>query len=437
MARMNLPANFMEIRRQQERIVSEYHVQKSPPLSGAVELSTSKNSLLPILAATLLTGDEVVIHKMANLTDVHIMCELLKTLGAKMDMRGSDAVIRCDAITSREAPDELVQKMRASFLLMGPLLARFGRAKIPLPGGCEIGTRPVDLHLKGFHALGAAIRTQQGALLAEGAVLRGTTIYLDYPSVGGSENIMMAAALAEGETCLINAAREPEIVDLANFLNAMGARVEGAGTDIMRITGVARLHGCEYTPISDRIEAGTLMAAAALTGGDITLQRAMPQHLRPISAKLREGGADVWEQEGAIRIRGSWLPLAVDIKTMPWPGFPTDLQPQAMVLCALSKGASIITETVFENRFMHIPELTRMGADIRTKDRSAVIEGVNRLYGATVRATDLRAGAALVLAGLVAEGDTRVLHGEYIDRGYENLAAKLRALGANVEAIGT
>ena len=415
--------------------MSIYHVQKSPPLSGVVELSTSKNSLLPILAATLLTGDEVVIHKMAGLTDVHIMCELLQALGAKLTLRGSDAVIRCDEIASSEAPDELVQKMRASFLLMGPLLARFGSARVPLPGGCEIGTRPVDLHLKGFHALGADIRTQQGSLLAEGAVLRGTTIYLDYPSVGGSENIMMAAALAQGETWLINAAREPEIVDLANFLNAMGAQVEGAGTDMVHIIGVSRLHGCQYTPISDRIEAGTLMVAAALTGGDITLQRAHPEHLRPISAKLREGGADVWEQPNSLRIRGSWLPLAVDIKTMPWPGFPTDLQPQAMVLCALAKGCSVITETVFENRFMHIPELVRMGADIRVKDRSAVLEGVNRIYGATVRATDLRAGAALVLAGLVAEGDTKVLHGEYIDRGYENLTAKLRALGANIETL--
>ena len=415
--------------------MSEYLIKKSPPLSGTVELSTSKNSTLPILAACLLTSDQVILRKVPKLTDVTIMCDLLQSLGAKLEFDGRDIVVCCDNITSREAPDELVQQMRASFLLMGPLLSRFGRAKVPLPGGCDIGTRPVDLHLKGFHALGSSIKTQHGSLVAEGAVLKGATIYLDYPSVGGAENIMMAASLAEGETVLINAAREPEIVDLAGFLNAMGGKVQGAGTDTIHITGVARLRGCSYMPISDRIEAGTLMVAAALTGGDITLSRAIPEHLRPISAKLREGGADVWEEEGAIRVRGFWRPQAVDIKTMPWPGFPTDLQAQVMVLCALSKGTSIITETVFENRFMHIPELNRMGADIRIKERSAVIEGVNKLYGATVKATDLRAGASLVLAGLIAEGETRVLHGEYIERGYEEFAAKLRCLGASVEAV--
>lgn len=412
-----------------------YIVKKSPPLSGEVELSTSKNSMLPILAACLLTSEEVVLSKVPDLTDVRIMMELLQSIGAKISVSSDETHIDCSNITSREAPDELVQKMRASFLLMGPLLARFGRARVPLPGGCDIGTRPVDLHLKGFHALGSTIRTHQGSLVAEGAMLKGTTVYLDYPSVGGSENIMMAASLAEGETVLINAAREPEIVDLANFINAMGGKVTGAGTDMIRIRGMARLRGCSYMPISDRIEAGTLMAAAALTGGDITLLRAVPEHLRPISAKLREGGADVWEDENAIRVRGSWRPESVDIKTMPWPGFPTDLQPQAMVLCAVSKGISIITETVFENRFMHVCELNRMGAEIRIKERSAIIEGTSKLFGTTVKATDLRAGAALVLAGLVAEGETRVTHSDYIERGYENFAGKLRSLGGIVETI--
>ncbi len=412
-----------------------YIVKKSPPLSGTVELSTSKNSMLPILAACLLTSEEVTLYKVPKLTDVKIMLDLLVSVGAKIATSGEETKIDCSNITSREAPDELVQKMRASFLLMGPLLARFGRAKVPLPGGCDIGTRPVDLHLKGFHALGSAIKTCQGSLVAEGATLKGTAIYLDYPSVGSSENIIMAASLAEGETVLINAAREPEIVDLANFINAMGGKVQGAGTDMIRIRGMARLRGCDYTPISDRIEAGTLMAAAALTGGDITLERAVPEHLRPISAKLREGGADVWEESNSIRVRGAWRPQAVDIKTMPWPGFPTDLQPQAMVLCALSKGVSVITETVFENRFMHVPELNRMGAEIRIKERSAVIEGVSKLFGATIKATDLRAGAALVLAGLVAEGETRVTHSDYIDRGYEDFAGKLSALGGIVEVV--
>lgn len=409
-----------------------YIVKQSPPLSGAVEISTSKNSMLPILAACLLTSDEIVLHKVPELTDVSIMLELLQALGAVITVTGEETHIRCENITSREAPDELVQKMRASFLLMGPLLARFGRARVPLPGGCDIGTRPVDLHLKGLHALGSSIRTCQGSLVAEGAVLKGTTIYLDYPSVGSSENIIMAASLAEGETVLINAAREPEIVDLARFINAMGGRVAGAGSDMIRIEGVARLRGCTYTPISDRIEAGTLMVAAALTGGDVTLKRAIPEHLRPMSAKLREGGADVWEEEGAVRVRGAWRPQSVDIKTMPWPGFPTDLQPQAMVLCAVAKGISIVTETVFENRFMHVSELNRMGAEIRIKERSAVIEGISKLYGTTVKATDLRAGAALVLAGLVADGETRVMNSEFIDRGYENFAGKLVALGGEV-----
>jgi UDP-N-acetylglucosamine 1-carboxyvinyltransferase len=414
-----------------------YLVKKSPPLSGAIDVSTSKNSMLPILAACLLTSEEVVLQKVPDLTDVRIMMELLQSIGAKVELSGEDLRVDCGDITSREAPDELVQKMRASFLLMGPLLARFGRARVPLPGGCDIGTRPVDLHLKGFHAMGSAIKTCQGSLVAEGATLKGTTVYLDYPSVGSSENIIMAASLAEGETVIINAAREPEIVDLANFINAMGGKVQGAGTDMIRIRGMARLRGCTYMPISDRIEAGTLMVAAALTGGDLTLNRAVPEHLRPISAKLRESGADVWEESGAIRVRGSWRPQAVDIKTMPWPGFPTDLQPQAMVLCALSKGVSVITETVFENRFMHVSELNRMGAEIRIKERNAIIEGVGRLYGSWVKATDLRAGAALVLAGLVADGETRVLNSDYIDRGYENLAEKLRSVGGLVEAVST
>lgn len=413
-----------------------YLVKKSPPLSGTIDVSTSKNSMLPILAACLLTSEEVVLQKAPDLTDVRIMMELLQSIGAKIEISGEDLHVNCGDITSREAPDELVQKMRASFLLMGPLLARFGRARVPLPGGCDIGTRPVDLHLKGFHALGSAIKTCQGSLVAEGAMLKGTTVYLDYPSVGSSENIIMAASLAEGETVIINAAREPEIVDLANFINAMGGKVQGAGTDIIRIRGMARLRGCTYMPISDRIEAGTLMVAAALTGGDVTLNRAVPEHLRPISAKLREGGADVWEESGAIRVRGTWRPQAVDIKTMPWPGFPTDLQPQAMVLCAVSKGVSVITETVFENRFMHVSELNRMGAEIRIKERNAIIEGVGRLYGSWVKATDLRAGAALVLAGLIADGETRVLNSDYIDRGYENLAEKLRSVGGLVETVG-
>jgi UDP-N-acetylglucosamine 1-carboxyvinyltransferase len=246
---------------------------------------------------------------------------------------------------------------------------------------------------------------------------------------------MMVATLAQGETVLINAAREPEIVDLASFLNMMGGNVKGAGTDTIAISGASRLHGCEYTPISDRIEAGTFMVAAALTGGDVILERAIPEHLRPISAKLRESGADVWEEGDAIRIRGSWRPLSVDIKTMPWPGFPTDLQPQIMVLCSIAKGTSIITETVYENRFMHVAELNRMGGEIRIKERSAVIDGIGKLYGTKVRATDLRAGAALVLAGLFAEGETRVLHSEYINRGYENFAEKIRLLGGNIEEI--
>ena len=339
-------------------------------------------------------------------------------------------------ITSYEAPYELVRTMRASFLVMGPLLARIGKARISMPGGCAIGARPIDIHLKGFEALGVNIEQGHGYIEASAPEgLKGTSIYFDFPSVGATENIMMAAALAEGTTILENVAEEPEIVDLANYLNKMGAKIRGAGTDTIRIEGVKELHGADYTIIPDRIEAGTYMIAAAMTGGDVVVENVLPEHQKPLIAKLREAGAIVEEDIDKVRVIGTSPLKAVSIKTLPYPGFPTDMQAQMMAMMVISEGRSKVTETVFENRFMHVVELNRMGAQISTEGRSAVIDGPSKLTGCDVRATDLRAGAAMILAGLVAEGTTRIGDLHHIDRGYENIVAKLRNLGADIERI--
>ncbi len=412
-------------------------VQKSDPLIGAVKVSGAKNSVLPILAASLLAQGKCVLEDIPGLKDVDVICEVLASVGADIKKRSSNGVIEINSsgIDNYEAPYELIRKMRASFLVLGPLLARMGKARISLPGGCAIGTRPIDLHLKGFQALGAKIEVGHGYVEAKADKLVGDKIYLDFPSVGATENIMMAATMAEGTTVIENAAEEPEIVDLANFLNAMGAKIKGAGTDTIKIQGVTGLGGAKHAVIPDRIEAGTFMVAAAITGGDVTINNALPDHLKPTIAKLKECGIEVVENGDSIRVNARNGITPTDIKTLPYPGFPTDMQAQFMSLLSVAKGTSVVIETVFENRFMHVGELKRMGANIKIEGRSAVIEGVNSLQGAQVKATDLRAGAALILAGMVADGTTEISDVYHVDRGYVEIENKLKALGANISRV--
>ena len=406
------------------------------PLKGRVKISGAKNAVLPIIAATLLGQDrESLLDEVPALEDVHTITEVLKKLGVKAEFDEEKHQLNVDStvIGSCEAPYDLVRKMRASFLIMGPLLARCGQAKISLPGGCAIGTRPIDLHLKGFEALGAKIKIGHGFIEAtapEG--LKGAKIYLDFPSVGATENILMAASMAEGVTVLENPAQEPEIVDLANYLNVMGAKIRGAGTNVIKIEGVPKLTGRDYTIIPDRIEAGTYMVAAAMTQGDVYIENAISEHLKPVIAKLKEAGVTIEEDVDGIRVTCDKRTKAVDIKTMPYPGFPTDMQAQFMAMLAISEGTGLVTETVFENRFMHVDELKRMGSNIKIDGRTSVVEGVETLTGCQVKATDLRAGAAMVLAGLVAEGETQVGYIHHIDRGYDNLVDKLVGLGADI-----
>ena len=407
-------------------------------LVGAVKTSGAKNAVLPIIAASILGTTPSHLDEVPMLEDVHTISEVLKCLGLSVECSPEKNVLDIDStsITSYEAPYELVRTMRASFLVMGPLLARIGKARISMPGGCAIGARPIDIHLKGFEALGVKIEQGHGYIEASAPEgLKGTSIYFDFPSVGATENIMMAASLAEGTTILENVAEEPEIVDLANYLNKMGAKIRGAGTDTIRIEGVDKLHGADYTIIPDRIEAGTYMIAAAMTGGDIVVENVLPEHQKPLIAKLREAGAVVEEDIDKVRVIGKNPLKAVSIKTLPYPGFPTDMQAQMMAMMVIAEGRSKVTETVFENRFMHVVELNRMGAQISTEGRSAVIDGPCKLTGCDVRATDLRAGAAMILAGLVAEGTTRIGDLHHIDRGYENIVAKLKKLGADIERV--
>ena len=408
-------------------------------LVGTVKTSGAKNAVLPIIAASILGTSPSRLDEIPALEDVRTICAVLECLGIKVDA-SEPHTLKIDSreITSCEAPYELVRSMRASFLVMGPLLARKGYARISQPGGCAIGTRPIDLHLKGFEALGVKIEQGHGYIEASAPEgMTGANIYLDFPSVGATENIMMAAAMANGTTVLENPAEEPEIVDLANYLNQMGARVRGAGTNVITIEGVSELHGVQHSVIPDRIEAGTYMIAAAMTGGDVIIENVLPEHQKPLIAKLREAGALVEEDIDRIHVVGSGRLKAVDIKTLPYPGFPTDMQAQMMAMLSVAEGRSKITETVFENRFMHVVELNRMGANITTEGRSAVITGPAHLTGCTVRATDLRAGAAIILAGLVAEGATEICDIYHIDRGYEEIAAKLTRLGADIKRVGT
>lgn len=408
-------------------------------LVGTVKTSGAKNAVLPIIAASILGTSPSMLDEIPALEDVRTICAVLECLGIKVDA-SEPHTLKIDSreITSCEAPYELVRSMRASFLVMGPLLARKGYARISQPGGCAIGTRPIDLHLKGFEALGVKIEQGHGYIEASAPDgMTGANIYLDFPSVGATENIMMAAAMANGTTVLENPAEEPEIVDLANYLNQMGARVRGAGTNVITIEGVSELHGVQHSVIPDRIEAGTYMIAAAMTGGDVIIENVLPEHQKPLIAKLREAGALVEEDIDRIHVVGSGRLKGVDIKTLPYPGFPTDMQAQMMAMLSVAEGRSKITETVFENRFMHVVELNRMGANITTEGRSAVITGPAHLTGCTVRATDLRAGAAMILAGLVAEGATEICDIYHIDRGYEEIAAKLTRLGADIKRVGT
>lgn len=409
-------------------------VKNRGKLSGTVSISAAKNAVLPIIAATILSDSPCFLNSCPALDDVYVINEVLRSIGADINFDEKSNVLKLDttSINSYEPREDLVRKMRASFFILGPMLAKYKRVRLSLPGGCNIGTRPIDLHLKGFELLGAKVSMGYGDVEVSAEELRGAKIYLDFPSVGATENILMAASLAKGETIIKNAAAEPEIEDLANFINAMGGKIEGAGTNSIKITGVDSLKGVEYTPIYDRIEAGTFMIAAAMTKSKITIDGVIESHLTPLIAKLRECGVKIDVRGNIMEIDGNYDLKPVDIKTMPYPGFPTDMQSQMMALLSTIKGTSIVTETIFENRFMHVPELTRMGASIKVNDKSAIIEGVDKLEGTTVSATDLRAGAALVLTGLIAKGTTVIENIYHIDRGYVNFENKLRGLGADV-----
>ncbi len=402
-------------------------------LQGEVPISGAKNSALPILASTILGGGECVITNLPRVVDVLTMGKLLGMLGARVSHEGNRAAIKTDAIHSTEAPYDLVKTMRASVLVLGPLLARWGEAKVSLPGGCAIGSRPVNLHLAGLAKLGADISIEHGYITAKALRLKGARIYCDTPTVTGTENLMMAASLAEGTTVIENAAKEPEINDLAEFLCRRGAKVTGAGTDVVTIEGVRELQGGEHDVIPDRIEAGTHLVAGAITRGDVTITRCRPAHLEALLMKLREAGAEIQVGPDWIRIKVAGRLKGIDIRTLPFPGFPTDMQAQMVAVMALAEGTSVVTETVFESRFMHVEELRRMGADIRVEGNRLIVTGRPTLTGAPVMASDLRASAGLILAGLAAEGTTDVQRVYHLDRGYERIEEKLRAVGAVIE----
>ncbi|WP_243291951.1 UDP-N-acetylglucosamine 1-carboxyvinyltransferase [Bacillus sp. FJAT-47783] len=406
-------------------------------LNGTVKVEGAKNAVLPVIAASLLASEgKSLICDVPTLSDVYTINEVLRHLGAEVSFEDNQVMVDASRELSTEAPFEYVRKMRASVLVMGPLLARNGHARVALPGGCAIGSRPIDQHLKGFEAMGATIQVGNGFIDAQvSGRLRGAKIYLDFPSVGATENIMMAAVLADGTTVIENCAKEPEIVDLANYMNAMGAKVRGAGTGTIRIEGVNSLQGVRHTIIPDRIEAGTFMVAAAITGGNVLVKGAVPEHLTSLVAKMEEMGIQIIEEEDGLRVIGPDVLKPIDLKTMPHPGFPTDMQSQMMALLLRANGTSMITETVFENRFMHVEEFRRMNGDIKIEGRSVIINGPGNLQGAEVAATDLRAAAALTLAGLAADGYTRVTELKHLDRGYVNFHQKLKALGADIERV--
>lgn len=415
--------------------MDRYVITGKQRLEGKVRTSGAKNSSLPLLAASLLVSGKSTLIDIPHLADIDNMIEVLLYLGAGVKRQNEALIVDAADISRWEVEEALMRQMRASNLILGPVLARNGRVRISRPGGCAIGSRPMDQHIKGLQELGVKVKEKHGYIEAWSDQLVGANIYLDVPSVGATENIMMAAVLAKGTTTLHNAAREPEIVDLQNFLNKMGAKIRGAGMDFLRIEGVNQLNPVEHTVIPDRIEAGTHMVAAVMTQGDIEIDNIIPEHLEPVIAKLRQVGAEVTIGDDAIRVKGNGKIKGVDCKTMPYPGFPTDMQPQFMALLAMAEGTSIITETIFENRFQHVDELRRMGAQITIEGRTAVIRGVKNLEGAFVEATDLRAGAALFLAALAAEEATVLEKVGHIDRGYENLGEKYRSLGAKLSRV--
>ncbi|MCJ0929562.1 UDP-N-acetylglucosamine 1-carboxyvinyltransferase [Virgibacillus halodenitrificans] len=406
-------------------------------LKGTVKVEGAKNAVLPVIAASLIASEgKSVIKDVPELADVYTINQVLSNMNADVHFENNTVTVDASNQLTTEAPFEYVRKMRASVLVLGPLLARYGHANVAMPGGCAIGSRPIDLHLKGFEAMGAEVHVGNGFVEAHvKGRLKGAKIYLDMPSVGATENIMMAAALADGKTVLENCAKEPEIVDLANYLNKMGAKIVGAGTETIRIEGVEKLYGVEHSIIPDRVEAGTFMVAAAITGGNILIENAESEHLRSVISKLEEMNVSVKEEKNGLRVIGPKQLKATDIKTLPHPGFPTDMQSQMMALMLCAEGTSVITETVFENRFMHVEEFRRMNAKMKIEGRSVIIEGPSDLQGAEVAATDLRAAAALILAGLCSDGYTRVTELKHLDRGYVNFAGKLAALGADIERV--
>ena len=407
------------------------------PLRGEVRISGAKNAALPILCAALLSPETLVLHNVPDLHDVKTMLRLLEQMGVRSEAGGKGEVSLCaEHIVRSLAPYEMVKTMRASILVLGPLLARLGSAKVSLPGGCAIGERPVDLHIKGLQAMGAAISIEHGYIIAEAAKLKGARIFMDTVTVTGTENLMMAAVLAEGESIIENAAREPEVVDLAECLIAMGAKIKGHGSDVIRVEGVRRLHGAEHRVMPDRIETGTFLVAAAATGGEITLRDTRPEIVQSILDKLEEANARVTQGADWITLSMNGPNHGVSIRTAPYPAFPTDMQAQFMAMNAVAYGTTVVTETIFENRFMHVQELRRLGANIEIEGNAAIVRGVRQMKGASVMATDLRASASLVIAGLIAEGETRVERVYHLDRGYEPIEQKLSALGARIQRVG-
>ena len=418
--------------------MEQYVIKGGNPLVGEVEIAGAKNAALAILAAAIMTDETILIENLPDVRDINVLLEAIAGIGAQVDRIDKSTVkINGSTIGDVSVDYEYIKKIRASYYLLGALLGKYKHAEVPLPGGCNIGSRPIDQHLKGFRALGADVDIMHGAIVAKADKLHGSHIFLDVVSVGATINIMMAASLAPGRTILENAAREPHVVDVANFLNSMGANIKGAGTDVIRIKGVEKLHRTEYSIIPDQIEAGTFMFEAAATGGDVTVKNVIPKHLEATTAKLEEIGCEVEEFDDAVRVRAAGRLHRTHVKTLPYPGYPTDMQPQIAVTLALAEGTSIVTESIFENRFKYADELSRMGANIKVEGNSAIIDGVKKLTGARVSAPDLRAGAALVIAGLAADGITIVDDIVYIQRGYENFEEKLRSLGAEIERVSS
>ena len=418
--------------------MEQFAIKGGNPLVGEVEIGGAKNAALAILAAAIMTDETVLIENMPDVRDTNVLIQAMESIGVIVKRLDRHTVkINASNVHDVVIEDDFIKKIRASYYLLGALLGKYKKAEVSLPGGCNIGLRPIDQHIKGFRALGADVRIEHGLIITDAEHLRGSHVYLDVVSVGATINVMMAAAMAEGKTTIENAAKEPHVVDLANFLNSMGADIKGAGTDVIRIKGVSKLHGSEYAIIPDQIEAGTFMFAAAVTKGDVTVKNVIPKHLESISAKLLEIGCDVKESDDAVRVVAS-KPLGhTHVKTLPYPGFPTDMQPQIAVTLGLSIGTSIVTESIFENRFKYVDELTRMGASIKVEGNTAIIDGVKKYTGASITAPDLRAGAALVIAGLAAEGITIVDDIKFIQRGYEDFHLKLKALGAQIEMVNT